>query len=272
MSAALTMGPPPAEAAPQKYEVARGEVYAQVDGRDLLADVYSPSGKGPFPAVLCLHGGAWAAGHRSHMGGVARRLAEGGFVAITIDYRLAPRYKYPAQYEDCQKALEWIRSSAERLRIAPERIAAWGYSAGGHLALLLGTHGSNLFAVVAGGAPADLREIPEDNAVLAFWLGGTRRDKPEVYLDASPATHVTPDDPPVFLYHGETDMLVPYQIAKNMKSLLEANKVPGVLHTVRAAGHVLTFINADATAEGVRFLQRQQRALAAEARQTGDDR
>ena len=100
--------------------VATDVVYARRDGQDLLADVHSPaSAGGPFPGVLVVHGGSWQRGRKENMASVARRLAAAGYVAVSINYRLAPEYRYPAQLYDCKEAVRWMRRNADRYRIDP---------------------------------------------------------------------------------------------------------------------------------------------------------
>ena len=105
----------------------------------LRADVYLPRSEGPHPGALLIHGGGWTTGSKLQMGAHGRRLAKSGFVGVAIDYRLAPRHTFPAQVEDCLKALEWMGRSGVDYGIDTERIAAVGYSAGGQLACLVAT-------------------------------------------------------------------------------------------------------------------------------------
>jgi triacylglycerol lipase len=137
-AAPRTADAPTPAANDEPFTIHRDQVYATVDGRDLLADVLVPSGQGPFPAVLVIHGGAWTVGGKAQLRFAAERFARRGYVAVCIAYRLAPRYTFPAQIDDCRAALRWMCQQAERFRIDPRHIAAYGYSAGGHLAVLLG--------------------------------------------------------------------------------------------------------------------------------------
>ena len=84
------------------------------------ADVYRPHGAGPFPGMLVVHGGAWRMGARADFATIAQGLAEHGYTAVAIDYRLAPTYKFPAQIYDCQAAVRWMRSHASELKIDPD--------------------------------------------------------------------------------------------------------------------------------------------------------
>jgi triacylglycerol lipase len=96
--------------------------------------------------------------------------------------------------------------------------------------------------------------MPIDNRYLAYWLGGTRREKPDVYRLASPARFVSHDDPPMFFYHGQRDALVPTLSPENMVAKLKAADVPARLVVIPDAGHVRTFLSTDATKQAVAFL------------------
>ncbi len=257
------------------YDVRRDIVYAERPDGQLKADVYVPNGPGPHPAVLVVHGGAWMVGRRTQLSGIARMLAQAGYTAVAISYRLAPRYPFPAQIEDCKSAVLWMRSQAAEYKIDPERIGGFGYSAGGHLVTLLGmtdaTAGlegpdaggnatsTRLQAVVAGGAPCDFRSLPADSQQLAFWLGGTRSEKPDLYRLASPASFVSKDDPPVFFYHGEEDSLVPTQSPIQMVDRLKDVGVAAELYVVSGAGHQRAVRDRQATERALKFLDLQLR-------------
>ncbi len=254
-------------------------VYARHADQDLLADVYVPQGEGPFPGVLVVHGGAWMIGNKSHMIWISEQLARSGYTAVTINYRLAPQFQFPAQIEDCKAAVRWLKSNAARYKIDAAHIAGFGYSAGGHLACLLGTTDasaglegadalaagpdSRLQCIVAGGAPCDFRPLPAENRRLAYWLGGSRAEKPEAYERASPACFVSKDDPPTFFYHGENDSLVPLLSPKAMMAQLQGVGVTTALHTVPKAGHVQAFRDADACTEAIKFLDAHLKPAAA---------
>jgi acetyl esterase/lipase len=241
-------------AAEASYQTIRDLVYAQPEDEPLRADVYRPQGEGPFPGVLCVHGGAWFFGSKSQVDGIARRLAEAGYTAVAINYRLAPKHKFPAQIEDCRAALLWMRENAKQYQIDPSRVGAWGYSAGGHLVALLGVSGVGLKVVVAGGAPCDFRQAPPDSQRLAFWLGGSRRQLPKVYESASPANFVSSDDPPMFFYHGQRDQVVDIAHPTEMVAELKQSGVAAKLYVVPNAGHLGAFFDRSAIAEGIKFL------------------
>ena len=283
LAALLCVGAP-CGAADEAFEVVRDQVYAERGADSLAADVYRPTGDGPFPGVLVVHGGAWMSGTRTQLGTVAKRLAASGYTAVAISYRLAPKHVFPAQYEDCQSAVRWMRSDAVRLKIDPARIGGFGYSAGGHLVTLLGMTeqlavadeapvdieradneqaieekadaagpSTRLQAVVAGGAPCDFRLLPENNRALAYWLGGTRGEKPDLYRLASPTCFVTKDDPPTFFFHGQKDRLVPILSPLAMQLLLKAAGVEASVYVVPDAGHIEAAMNGEAIAATIKF-------------------
>jgi acetyl esterase/lipase len=248
--------PTRALATPPAYETIRDRLYVQHGDVPLQADVYRPCGKGPFPGVLCIHGGAWMFGNKYHMAMIAELLAEKGYTAVSINYRLAPQHKFPAQIDDCRTALRWMRENAPQYKIDPNRLAAWGYSAGGHLAALMGVAESGLKAIVAGGAPCDFRELPAENRQLAFWLGGSRHELPEVYKAASPAAFVSDRAPPFFFYDGEKDIVVPIASPKAMAESLRRADVPVTMHILPDGGHITAFFNRDTMNEAIKFLDK----------------
>ncbi len=253
-----------------------GEVYCQRDSGPLKADVYAPQGDGPFPGILVVHGGAWHLGSRAQLSAQAQMFARHGFTAVAISYRLAPKHKFPAQIEDCRAALAWMREEAQELKIDPARIGGFGYSAGAQLISLLGTHTkrdsatseptnelpTGLQAVACGGAPCEFRVLPEDQRMLSFWLGGTRREVPEQYRNASPAAFISSDDPPMFFFHGEKDSLVPVESPQLMVRKLSDVGVSSELYMVPDTGHVFAVMDRGALKKSVRFLSEH---LSAEA-------
>jgi acetyl esterase/lipase len=263
----------------EEIDVTYGVTYAERDSGPVKADVYVPRGDGPFPGVLVVHGGAWRVGSRSQLGGVAQLLAERGFTAVAISYRLAPQYKFPAQIDDCKSAVRWMRSNAAAWKIDPEHIGGFGYSAGAHLVSLLGTTGpddglegvadaamlpsTRLQAIAAGGAPCDFRPLPLDEDFLAFWLGGSRGQLPNQYRLASPAAFITADDPPFFFFHGENDQLVPLMSPTQMQRELAAAGVSAELYTVPKLGHLACCMDRGAIDRSIAFLEQHLKTTSA---------
>lgn len=256
--------PPPAPVA-STFTIARDVVYTPAGWPQALkADVYQPSGAGAKPAVLLIHGGGWAApDRREQMASIAERVAARGYVVVNATYRFAPQYLYPAPVDDLREALKWMRANATRYQIDPTHIAAMGYSAGGHLAAQLGVLDGppavRVQAVVDGAGPTDLRKYKGGTLVPRF-LGGTQAEVPQQFTQASPVTHVSKDDPPVFLYHGSWDTLVPDDHSRDFKSALDAVGVRTEWFKIIGRGHITAFFNDGAAIDAaLAFLDRTLR-------------
>jgi len=164
-----------------------------------------------------IHGGGWTAGSKQDETMRAKKLARLGIAAFAIDYRLAPSHKFPAQLEDSAAALAWVKGNADKLSVDPLRIAIWGYSAGGHLAALLGLLEQTV-CVVAGGAPWDFNLLlgSDDDNALEFLMGGSRGQCPIEYRRVCPTANASgraAEGKSFFLYHGSMDVDVPFSSA-----------------------------------------------------------
>ena len=260
---------------PFKFEKHGAIVYAKGDDYRLTLDVYQPEGAGPFPVVLAIHGGGWRGGSKITMTRHAWLLARSGYVVVAINYRFAPEYPFPAQVIDCKQAVRWIRRHAEKYNIDPKRLIAFGYSAGGHLAAMLGATdpddglegdvddprlkkiSTRVQAAICGGAVCDFEWVDPDSPILAFWLSGTPRQRPETYRLAAPISHVTADDPPFFIYHGGDDMVVPIGTARRMHTALDKAGVPNRFVEVPGKGHVRTFVDLSLLPQAIEFLRQE---------------
>jgi dienelactone hydrolase len=200
----------------------RGIVYGTVAGELLLLDVHRSCTLGePLPAIVLIHGGGMWTGSRTHMASPARQLAQSGYAAFSVDYRLVEAstgpHRWPAQLDDVQLAVRWVRAHAADFGVEPARIGAFGWSAGGQLAALLGTretrdataplasHSSCVACVVALAADVDLAAYthpPELHEAVAL-LGGTYQEVPERYRDASPLSWIDERTVPFLIIHGD---------------------------------------------------------------------
>ncbi|MBI38587.1 MAG: hypothetical protein CMF59_03245 [Leptospiraceae bacterium] len=206
------------------YSMEKDLVYDRTSDYSLLADLYRPSGSEEArPGILVLHGGSWQRGSKERMSDVANELAAQGFVVLNANYRLAPDHPYPAQIEDVRKAIQYMRSNAESWSMDPDRIGVLGYSAGGHLALLLallpGSDEARVQAVVTAGAPTDLTAYG-DIVTMHRLLKAEFRTQPEVYRQASPLYHASPSAPPLLLIHGRYDWIVPISHARKLAAAM----------------------------------------------------
>ncbi len=261
--------------AKEAYDVLRDQVYVERESGPLKTDLYLPQGDGPFPAMIVVHGGAWATGTKAQLAGVAQALAKIGYTTAAISYRLAPQDQFPAQVYDCQAAVRWLRANAEKYKVDPDRIGGYGYSAGGHLVALLGAldnddfhepglpadaSSARLQVVVAGGAPCDFRMLPDDSQRLAYWLGGTPAEKPDAYAEASPTKYITSDDPPMFFFHGAADDIVPIRSPRRMVERLRTAGVTVQFYEVPEAGHMGAAVDRAAMFEALAFVERNLKA------------
>lgn len=225
--------------------------YKDVDGKSLHLDLFVPKvGSGRLPTVLFYHGGGWSRGDKNQFWSQAAHLAEHGYVAATVEYRLAPAAHFPAQLNDALAAVKWVRTHASEYRVDSNRIAVAGGSAGGHLASLLGMNlwsgtdwsgvsaDGRVQAVVAFNPVLDLRPpaTPPGPAEPGL-LGVSFDENPSLWRDASPVSHVGKSAAPFLLLHGTSDELVPYAQSVTMQRLLQKAGVTAELFTADGAGH-----------------------------------
>ncbi len=247
------------------YRVTRNLVYTPEHWPEpVLGDFYLPKSPRPVPAVLLVHGGGWTGKDgRWQMDPIARRLAKRGYAVLNVTYRLAPRWTYPAPLEDLREAVKWLRAHAAEQGIDPERIATFGYSAGGYLAALTGltdgSQSSHIRAIVTGGAPTDLTFYPGGDLVPQF-LGGTRQQIPERFREASPVNYVTPKSPPMFIYQSNGDQLVRPEHAWAMIHALEKNGVRHETYWLEGRDHIAAFLLPGGSVDAaLDFLDREMR-------------
>ena len=228
-------------------------VYSKVAAEELKMDVYSPAtSKGKAPCLVVIHGGAWIAGNRQDMKELCEAAASKGFVAATVQYRLAPKHKWPAMLDDVQTAVRYLRKNADKYNIDPNRIAASGASAGGHLSLLLGYRdtrdpkpaeypgvSSQVKAVLDIFGPTDLAKDypPTFDFLFASVLGKPKKDSAEDIKQASPVTFLSSKSSPTFIIHGTNDQVVPIKQSKRLVDLLTAANVPVEAVYIEGMGH-----------------------------------
>ena len=246
---------------------------------DLKLNVaYPKEGKGPFPAVVLIHGGGWFYGSPYDCVPFSLRLAAKGYVAVTISYRLAPKNRFPDQIHDAKCAVRWLRANAEKYRVDKDRIGVFGHSAGGHLACMVGLTSSqdglegngghheqrsDVCCVVCTSALTDLAHLCTQPAqglagvgtkmAIQAFLGGPPAKVSKRYEQASPITYVSKDSPPTLLICGTKDALVP-----NDQSLRLEKK----LRAAGAEARVLTLVGAEHDFFGIYRERSEEAALA----------
>lgn len=227
--------------------------YGKVGGEALRLDMYMPGEKlEPRPCIVCIHGGGWTSGDKSSYATRAKEFAEHGYVAVSVDYRLAPKFRYPAAIEDVQLAVQWLRAHAAEYGIRADRIGSTGESAGGHLASMLGvtealdrktntmSESSRVQCVVDWFGRMDLLM---DQPPVGFadyrpvFMGKPKKLDRVRWMDASPINHVDAKTPPFLIIQGTRDHQVIPAHSTRMLEALDKAGVEAQLMMVAGNGH-----------------------------------
>ncbi len=296
-SAGLPVAAAPSKLAPSPEIVFKNDIeYATVDGVKLALDFAAPKGEGPHPCVVLLHGGAWKMGSRKDLSrrppadldfgnngkSLTEILAERGFAAASVSYRLAPKNKFPSQIQDVKTAVRYLRANAKKLNIDPDRIAAYGFSAGGHLASLLGTtegvkdfegelypdQSSSVCCVVNFFGPTDLSlycETPGiEKAFFHSFLQCKTSNNADVFAKASPIHYVSKKSSPFLHIHGTLDLIVPVLHSETFHAKLLKAGAKSILCEVKGKGHGWFGKEfADSSEVAIQFLVEQLKPTAA---------
>ena len=250
---------------PDDVQFEQGIEYSNPDNQHLQLNLARPKqGDGALPAVICIHGGGFRAGHRDGYNKLCLRLAQNGYVALTVSYRFAPRYQFPAAVHDVKAAVRWLRANATKYHVDPKRIGVTGGSAGGHLAQFLGVtagvgqfegdggnpgQSSSVTCVVNFYGPSDFTKSYGKSVdaaeVLPLFLGGNLDQERRRHILASPLYWVTPNAAPTLLVHGTDDKYVAYEQATWIFERLKASEVEVELLTLEGAGHGFKGADAD---------------------------
>lgn len=249
-----------------KPQTEYGITYGHAGDVELKLDLARPAGEGPFPAIVFIHGGGWAYGHRKTYHKRIEEAARRGYVAVTVSYRLMqfdPEKKettqadpiFPAQVHDVKAAVRWLRANAKKYHVDPNRIGVNGGSAGGHLSLMVGLtdpesklegnngnedQSSRVQAVVNEFGPTEMVECYQKSSVdwcFRLFMGGKPEEAPTNYASASPITYVSSDDPPVLSLQGDRDKLVPVTQATLLDEKMKEAGAPHTLMILKDQGH-----------------------------------
>lgn len=248
-----------------------------------LLDIYMPpNAEGKLPLVVFVHGGGWLVNDKyADMGYMKKTVAEivsSGFALASIDYRFATEAVFPAQMQDCNRAVSFLVDNAEKLGLDTSRIAVIGFSAGGHLASLLGLSKNNniesffmpgtnrsftIKGVVDFYGPAELILFPRNDDVKSpesQLIGATPLSRPDLARAAGPVTYVDKNDPPFLIIHGEKDDLVSVKHSQLLSSWLTVAGVQNELIIVKGAPHFGVMFDADEVrTKVISFLKKELR-------------
>jgi acetyl esterase/lipase len=217
-----------------KIRIDRNIIFANPDNVKLTLNVYRPLAVGKYPTIIMIYGGAWRTGTPNNDEKFSCYMANQGYSVIAIDYRHAPKYKFPAQLEDVKTALSYIQLHADSLEVDRSRIALMGRSAGAHLAMLAAyqTDAIPVRAVVNYYGPVNLTKGYYDppfpnpintREVLKNFLGGTPEELGELYQQASPINYVRPNLPPSLLIYAGRDHIVKPSFGRQLYEKLQAS-------------------------------------------------
>ncbi len=258
---------PPAFTLPAGIKMEKDISYIPDGDEAQKLDLYLPekAADKPLPLIVHIHGGGWMGGSKfpcPMMGMVAK-----GYAVASVEYRFSQKAKFPAQIQDCQAAIRWLRAHAQQYHFDTEHVGVVGGSAGGHLSSLVGTAGGkNAFPKIGGNeeqsdrvqavcdifGPADfgsvVKQAEEDKNVKNIFefntpkdpyssLIGTKLDDKEKTDAVSPVHYVSKDNPPFLILHGTHDTLVPYAQSVEFAAALKAQGVEAWLQTLPGAGH-----------------------------------
>lgn len=224
---------------------ARETVYGSAGKRDLHMDVFWPEQENDrkHPGVICIHGGGWASGNKSHLVPLAQKLAQSGYLAASVEYRLSPEAKYPAGVCDIKDAIRYLKVNADKYKLDTTRIAILGTSAGATLASLIGTSSSGLQAIVNIDGVLDFTDPaesgkdsdPEKPSAAARWFGYTYKENPGIWIEASPNSYVDESSPPTLFINSAIPRF--HAGREIYLEVLERNGIYYQVHTVPETPH-----------------------------------
>ncbi len=251
----------------------RNVVFGMYSGLALLMDVYYPKNPNGF-GIIHISGSGWSKplsldanmlNHSRHVQVEGEMFVEAGYTLFSINHRATPRFGYPSAVEDAQRAVRFIRYHAKKFGINPDRIGAVGGSSGGHLVCMLGVLdgdevpdddtpvnrvSAKVQCVIARAATTDFLQgnIGESFLNIRIDKDSTTKEY-KIAKEASPIYHVSPDDPPILLIHGDQDPVVPYNLSVNMVNKLREAGVKTDLVTVKGGVHGPGILNAPGVRE-----------------------
>ncbi len=234
--------------------------YVADGGPRQCLDLYLPETEGPFPVLVYIHGGAWLFGSKSDR--VPLDSLRDGYALACLNYRFSSEAVFPAQLEDCKAAVRWLRAHSTEFDLDPKRFAAYGQSAGGHLAALLGTTGqtkafdvgehleysSEVQVVIDFYGPVDFLQMDahrfadgmvhnDPSSPESRLIGGLINENLDKVQSANPISYLTHQASPFLIIHGDQDRLVPIHQSELLAGALRASGVTVTFHTVSGGGH-----------------------------------
>ena len=247
---------------PPGIELTKDITYCRTPERDLKLDLYWHRDQlEPMPLIVWVHGGGWRGGNKRSGQRIAENFIEKGYNIASVSYRLSQEAIFPSQIIDCKGAIRWLRANAIDYNIDPDRIGAWGSSAGGHLVSLLGTTSgesdwdafcdyqqvtSDVQAVCDWFGPTDFLRMNDTPGKMdhnapdspeSLLIGAPIQENPDKVKMANPITYITGDEPPFLIMHGDQDSTVLHSQSVLFDAALRKQNVDVTFFTVEGAGH-----------------------------------
>ncbi len=271
---------------PPDVIVERGVEFTSIPHGKLAMDIVRPRAAGTYPGVVLIHGGGFSGGSRESYLPMAIRLAQNGYVAATVDYRLTPMFQFPLPLHDVKAAVRFLRAGASKYNVDKEHIAAIGASAGGTWAQFLaitrnlpqfegtGAHreqSSSVDCAISYYGRSDMRLAYEGsrNAAEALppLLGGDRMNALDAHFRGSPINWINPDSAPILAIHGTRDRNVPFEQSVVLIERMRSMGIEAELETMAEAGHGFKGADDDrAFLRTVDFLNRKMKPALLETR------
>ena len=244
--------------ADEKLDISDDVLVEKFPNRSLYLDFVRPkAGNGPFPLVVCIHGGGWSTGNRKQMRDYMLYMASAGYASACIEYRSTAEAKFPAQINDAAQAINYMIDRASEFKINTNKIALYGVSSGGHIALMLSGVQNDIeskslpftrlhapvCATVSLAGPTDLsQKFPPylQGIVDDLFSDADRKNAQAIaqdYLLASPITFIDAQDPPMLLIHGTKDLIVPFEQAQELISHCREKNATAELIPIEGGGH-----------------------------------
>ena len=179
--------------------------YSNINGLSLKADIYYPKDQSKkYPGIALVHGGGWISGSKENEKYMAQELASRGYVAIAVGYRLSEVATYPAANQDVENAIQFLKKNKKKYSLNTKKIAVLGESAGAQIATLVGVQTKNKIKAIVNvdGIVSFIHPEAEESTYAAYFLGGTQKEKPEIWKEASPLEYVGKNTPPTLFINS----------------------------------------------------------------------
>ncbi|WP_298493804.1 alpha/beta hydrolase [uncultured Algibacter sp.] len=238
-------------------------IFKELNNQKLHLDFYRVKNNELVPAVILIHGGGWKSGNKSHMEPLAKSIASQGYACFAVEYRLSAQAIYPAGINDVKHAIKFIRANATKFGVDSTKIAVLGCSSGGQMAALIGTKNNEDYSSTKVQAIINIDGIlafkhpqSRENVVASKWLGGTCKEKPKVWEEASALNHTNAQTPPILFINSQYDrfhagrddmikILKKHNIYYNLKTILNSPHTFWLFNPYfkETTKHIVTFLD-----------------------------